>query len=99
MVRRGEVAMADDTRIKVHVESGGWIGAVWFWGWLYTLGYLHLVCVQTVLPNYMGGSWYFDWWMHYDVTSVLLRAPGHPLTTHWSTDEYTLAFQFKPAKG
>jgi hypothetical protein len=55
----GEVAMADDTRIKVHVESGGWIGVVWFWGWLYTLGFLHLAVPQAVWalaiwPYYLG---------------------------------------------
>jgi len=54
--------MADDTRVKVRVESGGWIGAVWFWGWLFTLGYLHLPVPQSVWaiaiwPFYLGRHW------------------------------------------
>jgi hypothetical protein len=50
------------------------------------LGYLHLVCIQALLPVYRGSLWYFDWWMHYDVARVFL---GHQsLDAAWA--EYSL---------
>jgi hypothetical protein len=39
---------------------------------VFALGYLHLVCLQALLPVYRGSYWYFDWWMHYDEARVFL---------------------------
>jgi hypothetical protein len=40
------------------------------------LGYLHLVCIQALLPVYRGSAWYFDWWMHYDEALVFVGERG-----------------------
>ena len=50
----------DEKNIKVRVETGGWMGMVWFGGWLFTLGYLHLLVMPQGLyalnlwPYYLG---------------------------------------------
>jgi hypothetical protein len=49
----------DPKTLKVRVDSGGWMGAVWFGGWLYTIGWLHLVMPQAlyalaIWPYYVG---------------------------------------------
>ncbi len=52
--------MGDDPRnIKVRVETSGWMGMVWFMGWLFTIGYLHLVLPRGLYalilwPYYLG---------------------------------------------
>jgi hypothetical protein len=55
---------------------------------VFALGYLHLVCVQALLPAYRGSYWYFDWWMHYD--EALLFLGGEPVNTVWANG-YTVA--------
>jgi hypothetical protein len=52
------------------------------------LAYLHLVCIQALLPDYRGSHWYFDWWMHYDEALVFLG--DRPVNTTWANG-YTLA--------
>ena len=51
--------MADESRIKVRVDSGGSLGLVWFMGWLFTIGFLHLVIPKALYaillwPYYLG---------------------------------------------
>jgi hypothetical protein len=52
------------------------------------LVYAHLVCIQALLPNYRGGNWAYDWWMHYD--EALIFAGQQSPDTVW-LDSYTLA--------
>jgi len=54
--------MGDDKNIKVKVETGGAMGTVWFMGWLFSIGYLHLVIPKALYaillwPYYLGASW------------------------------------------
>jgi hypothetical protein len=41
-------------------------------GSLWLLGYLHILLIQALLPDYVGSDWYFDWKMHYDFAQVFL---------------------------
>jgi hypothetical protein len=50
--------------------------------------YAHLVCIQAILPNYRGGNWAYDWWMHYD--EALIFAGHQSPDTVW-LGSYTLA--------
>ena len=40
---------------------------------LYLVGFAHLLVIQALLPVYEGGTWFFDWWMHYDEARTFLR--------------------------
>jgi hypothetical protein len=53
------------------------------------LAYLHLVCIQSLLPDYRGGTWYYDWWMHYD--EALVFVGERDIHTTWANNAYTLA--------
>jgi hypothetical protein len=53
------------------------------------LAYLHLVCIQALLPDYRGSYWYFDWWMHYD--EALVFVGDRDIHTTWASGAYTLA--------
>lgn len=55
---------------------------------LFVLGQTHLVALQALLPIYIGGNWYFDWWMHYDEALIFLGL--RPVDTRWA-GVYTLA--------
>jgi hypothetical protein len=55
---------------------------------LFALAYLHLVCIQAILPAYRGSYWSFDWWMHYD--EALVFVGDEPVTTVWART-YTVA--------
>ena len=52
--------MGDDQKIVVkNVNHGAVFGPVWFIGWLFTIGYLHLELVRGILaivlwPYYLG---------------------------------------------
>jgi hypothetical protein len=46
--------------------------SAWPLAGLCLLAYLHLLCIQALLPNYRGSDWYFDWWMHYDEALVFV---------------------------
>ncbi len=51
--------MADDRNVKVNVSGGGGMGAVWFIGWLFSIGFLHLTMPKAlyaiiVWPYYLG---------------------------------------------
>ena len=54
--------MGDEARnIKIKVETGSAVGTVWFMGWLFTIGYLHLVIPRAlyaivIWPYYLGAS-------------------------------------------
>lgn len=55
--------MADDTRnIRVKVENSGAAGMAWFTGWLFTIGYLHLIIPKAlyalVLWPYFLGAYF-----------------------------------------
>jgi hypothetical protein len=36
------------------------------------LGYAHLLCIQMLLPQYVGGDWWYDWCMHYQAAQMFL---------------------------
>jgi hypothetical protein len=49
--------MADDRKIKIEQHSS--LGLLWFVGWLFTIGYLHLgfwrgVLAIVIWPYYIG---------------------------------------------
>jgi len=46
------------------------------------------VCIQMLLPIYVGGNWFGDWWMHYDEALVFRGERG--VETEWF-GLYTLA--------
>ena len=54
--------MSNDSRMVVsHRHGGSLAGTVWFFGWLFTLGYLHLHFGKGLLaivlwPYYLGVS-------------------------------------------
>ncbi len=44
---------------KIKIEQHSSLGAVWVWGWLFTIGFLHLTFWEGVLalvlwPYYLG---------------------------------------------
>jgi len=48
-----------DHRKTIRVENGGWIGSIWFIGWLFTIAYAGLGFWQSVIalagwPYYLG---------------------------------------------
>ena len=50
---------SDNKQKTIRVENGGWIGSVWFIGWLFTIGYAKLAFVQALIalvgwPYYLG---------------------------------------------
>jgi hypothetical protein len=55
---------------------------------LFLLAYLHLVCIQALLPAYRGSYWFFDWWMHYDEAKIFVG--DQAADTTWANG-YTLA--------
>ena len=52
--------MADDIKVTCKsVAPGGTMGSIWFIGWLYTIGFLHLafwkgLLALVVWPYYLG---------------------------------------------
>ncbi len=47
---------------RIHITQHTSLGALWFAGWLFTIGYLHLDFVGGLLglvlwPYYLGGHW------------------------------------------
>jgi hypothetical protein len=54
------------------------------------LAYLHLLCIQALLPQYVGSDWWGDWRMHYD--EALVFAGRLDVGTQWEgAGTYTLA--------
>jgi hypothetical protein len=54
------------------------------------LAYLHVLCVQALLPQYVGSDWWGDWRMHYD--EALVFAGRLSVETQWQgAGTYTLA--------
>ena len=50
---------SDNKQKVIRVENGGWIGSVWFIGWLFTLGYagldlFHALIALVGWPYYLG---------------------------------------------
>jgi hypothetical protein len=44
---------------RIRIEQHGFAGVVWFWAWLFTIGFLHLTFWKAVLgivlwPYYLG---------------------------------------------
>jgi hypothetical protein len=73
------------TAQKPPIEEGGfpWLLAAGF-----ALAYLHLVCIQALLPAYRGSYWYFDWWMHYSEAQIFV---GDEVVTKVWAGSYTVA--------
>jgi hypothetical protein len=51
--------MADETKVKVKVDTAGVGGSFWAMGWLFTIGYLHLPVAKAIFaiilwPYYIG---------------------------------------------
>jgi hypothetical protein len=61
---------------------------LWPMAAVFALAYLHLVCIQALLPAYRGSYWYYDWWMHFDEARVFVG--DEPIDTKWANG-YTLA--------
>jgi hypothetical protein len=55
---------------------------------VFALAYVHLLCLQALLPAYRGGYWFFDWWMHYNEAQIFVG--DEAVTTTWANG-YTLA--------
>jgi hypothetical protein len=60
-VERKEIPMTEeqDKPKTIRVENGGWIGSVWFIGWLFTIAYagldlFHALLALLVWPYYLG---------------------------------------------
>ena len=54
------------------------------------LAYLHLLCIQALLPQYVGSDWWGDWRMHYEEALVFAGRLG--VQTQWEgAGTYTLA--------
>jgi hypothetical protein len=55
-----ENSMGSENRPRIiRVETGSWIGAIWFIGWLFTLAFAKLIWWQAILsivvwPYYLG---------------------------------------------
>jgi hypothetical protein len=54
--------MGDEKKV-IHgkMETAGLVGPIWFFGWLFTLGYVHLPAGKAVLalllwPYYLGSA-------------------------------------------
>jgi len=48
-----------EERKTIRVENGGWIGSVWFIGWLFTIAFADLSLFQALIavlgwPYYLG---------------------------------------------
>jgi hypothetical protein len=46
---------------RIRIEQHGFAGAVWFWVWLFTIGFLHLTFWKAALgvllwPYYLGAA-------------------------------------------
>ena len=56
--------MGDESKnIKIRVDTSGGMGMVWFIGWLFTLGFLHLVIPKAlyaifIWPYYLGAHFF-----------------------------------------
>jgi hypothetical protein len=61
---------------------------LWPLATLFLLAYLHLVCIQALLPAYRGSYWFFDWWMHYDEAQIFV---GDEAVTRTWANGYTVA--------
>ena len=51
--------MGDERNIRVKVEKSGAAGLVWFVGWLFTIGFLHLMIPRALYaillwPYFLG---------------------------------------------
>jgi hypothetical protein len=55
---------------------------------VWTLGYFHLLAIQTMLPLYVGGDWFADWQMHYHFAQVFA---GVKADDYAYLGQYTLA--------
>lgn len=47
---------------KIKIEQHGFVGALWFAAWLFTIGFLHLTFWKGVLavllwPYFLGAHW------------------------------------------
>ena len=47
---------------RIRIEQHSFMGSVWFMGWLFTIGFLHLPFMKGVLaillwPYYIGVAW------------------------------------------
>jgi hypothetical protein len=61
---------------------------LWPLATVFLLAYLHLVCIQELLPAYRGSYWFFDWWMHYNEAQIFVG--DEAIDTTWANG-YTLA--------
>jgi hypothetical protein len=66
------------------------VAGLWPLAGVCALAYLHLLCVQALLPQYVGSDWWGDWRMHYD--EALVFAGRLSVETQWhGAGTYTLA--------
>jgi hypothetical protein len=64
--------------------------ALWPVAGMSALGYLHLLAIQALLPQYVGGQWLGDWQHHYLGARVF--AGLEPVDTQWGgAGTYTVA--------
>jgi hypothetical protein len=61
---------------------------LWPLATVFLLAYLHLVCIQALLPAYRGSYWFFDWWMHYNEAQIFVG--DEAVETSWANG-YTVA--------
>jgi Dolichyl-phosphate-mannose-protein mannosyltransferase len=75
-------------RLTTQIRREDGASPLWPLAAVFILAYLHLVCIQSLLPAYRGSYWYFDWWMHYNEAQIFVG--DEALDTTWANG-YTVA--------
>jgi len=66
---------------------------------LWSLGFLHLLLIQALLPVYAGSAWYGDWHMHYETAQIFrgLRDVDYKYVDQYSLASRTPVFNLATA--
>jgi hypothetical protein len=59
-------------RLTMEKRADDGAAPLWPLATVFVLAYLHLVCIQGLLPAYRGSYWFFDWWMHYNESQIFV---------------------------
>jgi hypothetical protein len=75
-------------RLTTEKRADDGAAPLWPLAAVFVLAYLHLVCIQALLPAYRGSYWFFDWWMHYNEAQIFVG--DEAVDTTWANG-YTVA--------